>query len=179
MVTADEYLYDTDETTRRRELAYGMVREPPAPFFSHQALVLRVAKIWSDHVEPRQLGRVAVAPVDVVLDHEQSLIVQPDVLFIATARLSIIRNQVWGPPDLVAEVLSHSTENRDRTEKLEWYRTYGVRECWLVDLHNDRVTVVEFHREATPTARVVRGTDAIVSSVLPELELTGFGLFLD
>ena len=175
-MTADEYLYDTEETNRSRELSYGMVREPPAPFFSHQSLVLKVAKIWSDHVEPRKLGRVAVAPVDVVLDRERALIVQPDVLFVSTERLSIIRNQVWGAPDLVAEVLSHSTENRDRGEKLEWYRQYGVRECWLVDLYGDGVTVVDF-TGASPVARVAKGVDSIRSTVLPDLELSAFGVF--
>jgi len=177
-MTADEYLYDTEECNLPRELVYNRIREPPAPFFSHQALVLRVAKIWSDHVEPRALGRVAVAPVDVVLDHERSLIVQPDVLFITTARLSIIRDQVWGPPDLVAEVLSQSTANRDRGERLAWYRQYGVRECWLVDLYGDSVTVVDFSG-AIPVTRLAHGPEKIVSSVLPDLELSAYGLFLD
>jgi Uma2 family endonuclease len=31
-------------------------------------------------------------------------------------------------------VASPSTEHRDRTIKLAWYRKYGVRECWLVSL---------------------------------------------
>ena len=175
-MTADEYLYDTDETNQARELSYGMVREPPAPFFSHQSLVLRVAKVWSDHVEPRGLGRVAVAPVDVVLDHDRALIVQPDVLFVSTARLSIIRDQVWGAPDLVAEVLSHSTKHRDRGEKLAWYRQYGVLECWLVDLYGDSVTVVDFTGSA-PDSRVARGVDSIRSTVLPDLGLSAFGVF--
>ena len=86
-MTADEYLYDTDETNRTRELLLGRVSEPPSPFYGHQALVLRVARIWSDHVEPRNLGRVAVAPLDVVLDRERALILQPDVLFVSTPRL--------------------------------------------------------------------------------------------
>ena len=73
-MTADEYLYDTEETTRRRELAYGILREPPAPFFSHQVVVLKVARLWTAHVEPRNLGSVAVSPVDVVLDVCGSLI---------------------------------------------------------------------------------------------------------
>jgi len=179
-MTADEYLYDTDETNARRELAYGTVREPAAPFFSHQSLVLRVAKIWSDHVEPRRLGQVAVAPVDVVLDHARSLIGQPDVLVSTTARLAIVRNQVWGPPDRVAEGLSHRTENRDRGEKLGWYRQYGVRECWLVDLYSESVTVVEFpSASAAPKRRVSRGAEPIVSAVLPQLDLSAYGLFLD
>jgi len=175
-MTADEYLYDTEETNRISELAMGQVSEPAAPFFSHQALVLRVATIWSDHVNPRKLGRVAVAPVDVVLDPERALILQPDVLFVSTDRLSIIRNQVWGAPDLVAEVLSHSTENRDRGEKLEWYRQYGVRECWLVDLYSETVTVVDF-TASSPVTRVAKGVDSIRCTVLPDLEWSAFGVF--
>src|SRR5471030_2408707 len=123
-MTADEYLYDTPETNQPRELSYGVVREPPAPFFSHQVLVLRIARLWGDHVDARQLCRVAVAPVDVVLDRERALIVQPDVLFVSRPRLAIIRDQIWGPPDLVAEVLSPGTAHRDRHEKLQWYRKY-------------------------------------------------------
>ena len=143
-MTADEYLYETPESNCLRELTHGMVREPAAPFFAHQVLVLRIAQLWSDYVEPRQLGRVAAAPVDVVLDRTLGLIVQPDVLFVSTPRLSIIRNQIWGPPDLVAEVLSLGTTYRDRVEKLEWYGKYGVREYWLVDPFSSIVSVVDF-----------------------------------
>ena len=35
-MTADEYLYETDETNRPRELAYSVVREPPE-FGGYQA----------------------------------------------------------------------------------------------------------------------------------------------
>ena len=176
-MTTDQYLYDTGESNRIRELAMGVIREPPAPYFSHQQLVLKVARVLSDHVEPRRLGSVAVAPVDVILDREKNLVVQPDVLFISTERLSIIRNQVWGPPDLLVEVLSDSTKKFDRGEKLGWYRQYAVRECWLVDLYGNSVTVMDF-TGGTPIERVAKGPDAIKSSVLPDLQLTAFGIFL-
>jgi Uma2 family endonuclease len=175
-MTADEYLYETDETNRRRELVLSRVSEPPAPFFSHQSLVLRVARVWSDHVEPRGLGRVAIAPIDVVLDRERALILQPDVLFVSNDRLAMIRDQIWGPPDLVAEVLSHSSEKYDRGQKLEWYRQYGVREYWLVDLYDDSVTIVDF-TGALPVRRFAKGIDPIRSTVLPDLELSAFGVF--
>jgi len=174
-MTTDEYLHDTEETNRIRELAMGMVREPPAPFFSHQALVLRVARLWGDHVEPRKLGRVAIAPLDVILDRERALILQPDVLFVSTERLSIIRDQVWGAPDLVAEILSHGTQDRDRSEKLGWYRQYGVRECWLVDPFK-QVNLFDF-TQPVPVERIAKGRDAIRSSVLPALEASAFGIF--
>ena len=120
VMTTDEYLYGTEETNRKRELTFGTVCEPPAPFFSHQELVLRVARLLCSHVEPLGLGKVAVAPVDVILDRERALIVQPDVLFISQERLSIVRDQVWGAPDLVVEVLSnrHSAPRPSRKARL-------------------------------------------------------------
>jgi Uma2 family endonuclease len=175
-MTADEYLYSTEETNRICELAMGRVCEPPAPFFSHQTVVLKVARIIGDHAEPRKLGRVAIAPVDVILDRDRALILQPDVLFVATERLPIIRDQVWGAPDLVAEVPSPGTETRDRGEKLRWYRQYGVREVWLVDLLKEHVTVVDF-TGAFPVERLARGVDAIRSSVLPGLEMAASAVF--
>ncbi len=174
VVTTEQYLYSTEETNRKRELAFGKVCEPPAPFFSHQELVLRVARLLCAHVEPRRLGRVAIAPVDVILDRERALIVQPDVLFVSTKRLSIVRDQVWGAPDLVVEVLSNGTARRDRHEKLGWYRQYGVHECWLVDLSNERAVVVDF---VEPAERAARGVESIRSAVLPALEASAFGIF--
>ena len=61
-------------------------------------------------------------------------------------------------------------------EKREWYRQYGVREYWLVDLHDDSVTIVDF-TASLPTMRYARGVDTIESAVLPDLELSAFGLF--
>ena len=167
-MTAEEYLYNTEETNQIRELAMGVVREPPAPFFSHQSLVLQLARIWANHVEPRKLGSVAVAPVDVILDRARALIVQPDVLFVSAERLSIIRDQVWGAPDLVAEVLSPGTASHDRGEKLEWYRQYGVRECWLVDADVNEITIVDM-TGADPVRRVIQDSARIQSGVLPGL----------
>jgi len=174
-MTTWEYL-DTEETNKRRELTYGMVREPPAPFFCHQSVVLKVARMLCDHVEPRGLGRVGIAPIDVILDRDRALVVQPDVLFVAAERESIIRDQVWGAPDLVVEVLSAGTVARDRHEKLGWYRQYGVRECWLIDLHREAVVIVDF---TTPGSvrREAHGIVAIRSTVLPSLEAAPFVLF--
>jgi Uma2 family endonuclease len=175
-MTTREYLYDTDESNRRRELHAGLLREPPAPFFFHQSVVLRVARVWSDHVEPRGLGRVAVAPVDVVLDEARDVVLQPDVLFIAAARLSIVRSQVWGAPDLVAAVLSAGSKRHDRTQKLAWYRQYGVRECWLVDPRRESLTIVDFSMPPG-TARHATGIASIRSSGLPDLHTSAFGIF--
>jgi Uma2 family endonuclease len=121
-----------EETLRRRELEWGMVRDAPAPNHAHQVLVTRLAVALDNQVRPAGLGHVVVSPIDVVLDVPRALILQPDVVFISASRRSIAAGQVWGPPDLVVEVSSPGTARRDRGCKLEWYDHYGVRECWLV-----------------------------------------------
>lgn len=174
-MTIKEYLYDTPETLRRRELRYGVLREPPAPFWSHQLVVLHIARKLIDHVEARDLGLVNVAPIDVILDEKEHLIVQPDVLFVSMDRRAIVRDQVWGAPDLVVEVLSPGTERHDRREKLQWYGRYGVRECWLVDLIKERVVVMDLAADP-PVERIAGGAQCVRSSVLPDLIVPAFML---
>ena len=127
MFTKD-YLHGP-ETTRRVELEFGVLREAAAPSWLHQEAILRLGSLTDAHVRSRDLGRVCIAPVDVVLDDERALIVQPDVVFVSNARLHLVRAQVWGAPDLVVEVLSPATARRDRSTTLGRYRRYGVREA--------------------------------------------------
>ena len=175
-MTADQYLYDTKEINRVRELAMGVLHEPPAPFFAHQRAVTRIAWLLCEHVEARRLGEVAVAPVDVVLDHAKALIVQPDVIFVSAQRAAIIRDQVWGAPDLVVEVLSAGSAQYDRTEKLRWYRQYGVRECWLVDTDAAQLTRIDF-TGAQADVQIASGVSSFRSVVLPELEVRALAIF--
>lgn len=169
---------DEPETLRRRELEYGMVREPPAPFYDHQAVVTNLVALLAPRVRARALGRLCVSPIDVVLDADHALIVQPDAVFISTPRLGIIRDQIWGAPDLVVEVLSPGTMRRDRTRKLAWYRRYGVREYWLVDPKRHTVDVVRLAAAGERIARRrIRGRGLVVSTVLPDLGIRASDLF--
>ena len=167
-VTVCDYL-EGPETLRRRELEFGVVREPPAPFYDHQAVITRVVVLLDAHVRARQLGEVVASPIDVVLDAEKDLVLQPDVVYISRARRAIVRKQIWGAPDLVVEVLSAGTAHRDRTKKLGWYRHYGVRECWLVDPASGRVEVHVFAPPERP--RAASGHRRIRSAVLPDLQI--------
>ena len=115
---------NTPETMRRQELEFGLVREPPSALFGHQSVLFRLAVAMDEHVRPGNLGTVIVSPMDVVLDRERSLVLQPDIIFISRRRHRIIRGQIWGAPDLVVEVLSPGTAERDRTAKVRWYREY-------------------------------------------------------
>ena len=173
-VGIDEY-FQYPETTRRMELVWGRVREPPAPRWGHQAVVTHLSALLDIHVRAHRLGHICVSPIDVVLDEVKALVVQPDVLFVSSERMAMVRQRVFGAPDLTIEVLSFGTAFRDRTEKLAWYRDYGVRECWLVD--PVRVNVEVFPFEARADVRTFEGHETIQSFVLPGINLPVGSIF--
>jgi Uma2 family endonuclease len=105
--------------------------------------------------------------MDVVLDADNDLVLQPDVMFISKARSGIIRDYVRGAPDLVVEVSSPGTERYDRGDKVRWYRSAGVRECWLVDGQRRVLTILDLSSGAPGVE--FRGTDVVRSLVLPML----------
>ena len=49
-----------------------------------------------------------------------------------------------GIPRMVMEVLSHSTEQYDRNEKMNIYAKVGVSECWIVDWRSKKVEIYLF-----------------------------------
>ena len=157
-LTLRDYLAG-EETNRPLELAYGVLREPAAPTWEHQVVVGRVCQRLERHVSRYGLGRVVQSPVDVVLDHDRALVVQPDVVFVATERLSICKARIWGAPDLAVEVLSMGTARHDRSVKLAWFQRYGVRECWLVDPVSGHVEVVSLTSETRSSLRTISSCD--------------------
>ncbi|MCP9455324.1 MAG: Uma2 family endonuclease, partial [Nitrospira sp.] len=67
----------------------------------------------------------------------------PDLLFISTARLSIVTDiNVRGTPDLIVEILSEATRKKDEVTKRKLYERYGVQEYWLVDPELEMVKVL-------------------------------------
>ena len=176
-MTVDQYL-GGEETNRPQELAFGRLREPAAPGFEHQLIVGRLHVQLDAHVRAQRCGRVVVSPIDVILDLERALVVQPDLAFMSSARLGICRDQIWGAPDLVVEVLSTSNRRHDRTVKVGWYADYGVRECWLVDPVAGTIEVADF-AEPAAVHRLFDGLDPVRSRVLPDLQITAAGVLND
>jgi Uma2 family endonuclease len=167
-LTVDAY-FRLPETTQPMELVYGVVREPPAPFYEHQSVVTRLTALLERHVTRYQLGRVCVSPIDVIFDRDAALVLQPDLVFVSNERLPIIRDRIWGAPDLTVEVLSTGTARHDRTFKINCYRRYGVREAWLIDPQSRTVDVYQFDRGSA--AETFDAQSYVRSGVLPRLRL--------
>jgi Uma2 family endonuclease len=131
LLTYEDYRGLPDDG-RRYELFEGELEVTPAPSIQHQRISRNLEFILHTHVQAQGLGEVLYAPVDLILS--RGAIVQPDILFISSARLAIVTARaVEGPPDLVVEILSSSTEERDRGAKRQLYARYGVANYWIID----------------------------------------------
>jgi len=167
LMMVDDYLR-TPETVLPAELAFGILHVADAPTPRHQSAVADLFRAMDRYVIERDVGQMWLSPLDVVLDAERALVVQPDLMFISKGREVIVQDRVRGAPDLVVEVLSPNPRIGRTDEHIRWFAEYGVRECWLV--HTDRrdVTVISFDAEAR-SQRLVYTTNAPMRSrVLPE-----------
>jgi Uma2 family endonuclease len=172
-MTTDEYL-SLPEKLVPEELIYGVVRNAASPTPGHQWVLGQLFLALKAHVDEHRLGRVWPAPLDVVLDRERALIVQPDLLFVSLERTRLVTDRVWGAPDLVVEILSPRPRIGTLAERVEWFAKYGVRECWLVHQDVREVEVLQFDAGAVAYRDRFDASIPIRSRVFP-----AFGLSLD
>jgi Uma2 family endonuclease len=93
----------------------------------------------------------------------------PDVLFISRNRENIIKHtHIDGAPDLVMEIVSPDSENRDRRDKFLAYEKSGVREYWIIDPQAQRVEAYTLGREKK-YRRIKEVDGAIKSRVIRKL----------
>lgn len=171
LMTAHEY-FKTPETVKPMELAFGALRVADSPSAYHQSLVIELFRALDSHVRDRRLGRMWVAPLDVVLSEARALIVQPDLFFVAHNRDRIVKDRVYGPPDLVIEVLSPHPRIGSTDERVGWFARFGVGECWLVHADEVEVEVLRFASQRIDHRVRLRRDERIVSAILPEFTAT-------
>jgi Uma2 family endonuclease len=167
LMTVDDY-FKTPETVTPMELRFGVLRVAESPTPRHQSAVLSLVFALDRHVRQRRLGQVWIAPLDVVLDEPKALIVQPDLFFVSNEREWIVGDRVRGAPDLIVEVLSPNPRIGKTAERVEWFATYGVRECWLVHQDQRSVQVIAFSKGQIGSQRPFAAAEPIRSEVLPE-----------
>jgi Uma2 family endonuclease len=170
-MTLQEY-FATPETVLPHELAFGHLRVAEAPTVSHQRAVGQLFLALHEHVSGRRLGEVFLSPIDVVLDAERHLVVQPDLVFVSEGRQALVFDRIHGAPDLAIEVLSPRPRVGTLTEHMAWFARYGVRECWLVNIKDREVDVRTFGDGRLATRRIFSRFDPIQSETVPGFDRT-------
>ncbi len=78
---------------------------------------------------------------------------------------------VQGAPDLVVEILSPGTRDKDLELKRKTYARFGVQEYWIVDPDATSIEILVRHETGFATAAVLRIPDHLSSALLPNLNL--------
>lgn len=156
------------------ELLDGSIVMAPPARYPHGDVVTALVVALGNHVASEGTGRVYASSMGFELPTGDT--VDPDVTFVSNERFAGGPSPRAGEmlrivPDLVIEVLSPSTEKRDRTQKKSVYARSGVNEYWLVDTNMRCVIVHALAGDSYDDGTEYRrGT--IRSGVLPGLSFT-------
>jgi Uma2 family endonuclease len=122
------------------------------------------------HVLEHLLGKVYLSPIDVALSMVD--IVQPDILFVAKDRMDIVaKKNIVGIPNLIVEILSPSSVERDRVEKMALYQRYGLPESWIVDPDSQTVEVYLSAANRLERVETLKAGEQLHSRQIPGLVL--------
>ena len=128
-----EDIWDTPEDGNRYEVIDGELYVTPPPIEPHQRALHILEVLVGSHVLQHDLGRLYPAPIGVLLSEGASG-VQPDLVYVSKENSGIITERgIEGTPDLVVEILSPSTQARDRGVKMRAYAAAGIPNYWIVD----------------------------------------------
>ena len=113
----------------------------PAANLDHSGIIMRLGMIIGTHLSNNKSGYVY--PDDVDVHFSDGSLYKPDLVVVLKSNEKILagRKNIYGAPDMVVEVLSHSTRKKDLTIKKDTYEAHGVREYWIIDPRAKSVTV--------------------------------------
>lgn len=130
LVTREEYL-DLEDDGYKYDMKEGVLTMSPSPNFDHAERQGSFYNALKNFLKNKPVGRV-VNDVDVFLP-DGGDVLRPDISFILNENMGIVKTHIHGAPDLICEILSDSTRDRDLGEKADRYLKNGVKEYWIID----------------------------------------------
>ena len=149
----------------------GEAIEVNRPSVRQQYLLIRLSSQLMADVEPRQL---VIVVGDCNLELPNGNIYAPDVLYLSSQNLGAYdsaRGYVRGVPDLVVEILSPSTAEYDRTQKMGDYAACAVPWVWLIDQETLLVEEYQWTPEGYLRRQAVDARTPFRPHLFPELTL--------
>ena len=172
--TYKDYCATPDD--ERYELINGNLMMVPAPIMKHQRVLLTLAPRLDEFTKDHQLGHVYVAPCDVFLSDTD--VVQPDILFMSRAHEHRLTDKnVRGAPDLVIEILSPSTADKDLGPKRDLYERHGVLEYWIIDPQAETIATHRQRDGRLELTETLGRHDTLRTALLNGLELKLHDIF--
>lgn len=131
-ISFEEFLAWLDEGVRAEWVDGRIILMSPSRA-EHQLLSGFIYRLLAHFLEMRPLGLLLFAPFLMRLPSRPSGR-EPDLLFLSEAHMDRFRETyIDGPADLVIEIVSPDSDERDRGEKFVEYEAAGIPEYWLLD----------------------------------------------
>jgi Uma2 family endonuclease len=112
-----------------------IVHMPDAP--KHNAIAIWLTKVMGLFIDRLNLGVLFGSTVEIRLPGLRRV---PDLCFVVRERQEIVKaTRIEGAPDLIVEIVSPDSVERDWRDKYYEYEANGVREYWIIDLNNQRL----------------------------------------
>jgi Uma2 family endonuclease len=175
-MTLEEFLDYDDGSETRYELVAGVLVEMPSESDLNNLIALFLLTQFLRLVPFQQIRH----KTEIVVTGSRATVRLPDLIVLTEAGVEALhgakRSLITAdmpPPALIVEVVSPGTKSqeRDYRYKRSEYAARGVAEYWIVDPQQSLVTVLTlvagFYEEA-----VFQGGDRLISTLLPDLELT-------
>ena len=179
-LTYDDFLLFPDDG-RRHELIDGEHYVTPSPNVRHQEILGRLHLLIGTWLQGHRVGKIFVAPLDVLFSRFD--VVEPDLLYVSNERAAEVLSvqHLTGAPDLVIEIASPGTRNRDETIKRRLYERSSVTEYWVVDPDIDVIRIYRRSGERfeRPVELSREADDVLTTALLPGLEMPLARVFRD
>ena len=174
---ADYVKWNLEETI---ELIKGRIFRMAATLSNHQVTSLNLSRILGVYLKGNKC-KVFAAPFDVRLpkplshrksDRDIQTVVQPDICIICDPT-KIDRRGCLEAPDLIIEILSKSTADKDLKNKFEVYEESGVKEYWIADTNHEMIIVSRLSTEGKYIAdyRPYTIGDIVKVGIFPDLNV--------
>ena len=125
--------YDNDITENEKvEFINGQIILHSPVVKYHNEITLNLSSILKTYVVENDLGFVGAEKIMVKFTRNDY---EPDICFFNKSKADQFKqDQILFPvPDMIVEILSKSTEKRDRGIKFDDYQNHDVKEYWIID----------------------------------------------
>ena len=144
------------------------------PTDRHQSILQFLFLAFLAFLQPRG-GKVQFAALRLQIRPDKFR--EPDLLLLLAADDPRRQNRFWTGADLALEIVSPDKPERDLEHKRADYAEAGIREYWIVDPHDERITVLRldagtyiehgvYHRGEQATSALLPGFVVAVDAAL-------------
>ena len=127
----------------------------------HNQASLLLAQLLNIYSNKFELGFVGIEKIMISLTRNDY---EPDICFFRNDKsISFTEDQILFPaPDLIVEILSDSTEKRDRGVKFKDYQAHKIEEYWIIDTENQ--TLEQYHLKGDTYDLILKSSQGLVKS---------------